>query len=759
MDLASPPSNGHGTLTNGNGKHESNGKHDSELQARIKELEQELHSKNESINQAVDSIIVIDNDKKVNFYNKAAERMFGFTPDEVIGQNVKMLVPIEHRQNHDSYVDNNLRTGVNKVVGQGRDLEMTRKDGSKFWGNLSLSKVQTANGVNYTAFIKDITEDRKAKQAASNIKSAVDTGWASIEFDPQGNILDANENFIKTLGYTSLSEIKGQHHRIFCDPEYVSSNLYRQFWTDLGNGRTQSGEFKRISKDGKDIWINASYTPVTDEEGKVIKVIKIANNINEMVKARIQADAVKAAVDTGWASIEFDPEGNILAANENFLEHMKYNSLDEIVGHHHRIFCPPQITNSPAYTQFWKDLANGRIQKGEYQRVTKSGEETWLNASYTPIKDARGKVFKVIKIASPLPALQVKEVLKALSEGDLTKEITVEYEGYVKEMADAVETASGNLNKLMAGINELANLVAASSEEMTTKGEEMKGSTGEMSSAIQQMAEGVQDQSQQVDEISKLLDNVLNSARDMALRAEKINKAAEEGKKSSTAGTETIQSVVESMTEIQASAEVTSKSINTLTNRSEEIARTLNVITDIASQTNLLALNAAIEAARAGDAGRGFAVVAEEIRKLAEDSRNSAQEIEKVINEVQKDIDLADKSITGMEKSVKTGNKASKDAEAVFQVIDKSSSEMYELSGEISKSANAQEDAINGAVKAVEKIVVVSEETASGTEQIASSSKELRQGMDEVSATSKDLADVANQLLDNVSKFKLKDSK
>jgi len=310
-------------------------------------------------------------------------------------------------------------------------------------------------------------------------------------------------------------------------------------------------------------------------------------------------------------------------------------------------------------------------------------------------------------------------------------------------------------NELMQGINALANLVAASSEEMTTKGEEMKASTGEMSSAIQQMAEGIQDQSQQIDQVSKLLDAILLSAGEISQKAGLINKAAEEGAKSSKAGTNTIKSVVSSMQEIQSSAEVTSKSINALTNRSAEIARTLNVITDIASQTNLLALNAAIEAARAGDAGRGFAVVAEEIRKLAEDSRKSAQVIERVINEVQKDIDTADKSIQGMERSVKVGSTASKEAELVFNAIDKTSAETYNMSSEISKGAKEQEGSLNNAVNAIEKIVVVSEETASGTEQIAASSKELRQGMDEVSSTSRDLADVANQLLDSVSTFKL----
>ena len=183
-------------------------------------------------------------------------------------------------------------------------------------------------------------------------------------------------------------------------------------------------------------------------------------------------------------------------------------------------------------------------------------------------------------------------------------------------MANAITIATQNLNQILSGIDELSNLVAASSEEMLTKGEQMKGSTQEVASAIQQMAEGAQNKAQQTDESSGLIENVLSMAKKVAQKAELIKKSAAQSNSNSRDGMKTIESVVESMNEIQDSAVITLDSIKTLTDRSDEIARTLSVITEIASQTNLLALNAAIEAARAGDAGRGFAVVAEEILSL-----------------------------------------------------------------------------------------------------------------------------------------------
>jgi methyl-accepting chemotaxis protein len=308
----------------------------------------------------------------------------------------------------------------------------------------------------------------------------------------------------------------------------------------------------------------------------------------------------------------------------------------------------------------------------------------------------------------------------------------------------------------MANLKDIAHLVASSAEELLTKSDQMQGTTQEVASAIQEMAEGAHQQAQQTDEASKLVEEVLRSANEMGTQSDSIKKAAETGQESSKEGLNTVQKVVENMSDIQNSADLTSASIDVLTERSEEIARTLNVITDIAAQTNLLALNAAIEAARAGEAGRGFAVVAEEIRKLAEDSRKSAIDIQKVVTAVQKDVNQAGKAISEMKSSVKSGTQASQAAEKVFETIGSSTNETYSLSDLIQKATGIQKEAINETVKNIEKIVVVSEESAAGAEQIATSSKDLSLGMDEVNATSKQLASAANELSEGVEKFILK---
>jgi methyl-accepting chemotaxis protein len=606
--------------------------------------------------------------------------------------------------------------------------------------------------------------------------NAVNNAFASIEFDPSGNIISANEQFLNTVGY-SLKEVKGKHHSIFVSEDYANSNDYRSFWKALAAGDPQSGEFLRFDKTGNEIWLQASYTPISDNDGKVYKVIKYAFDISE--KKQVEQEAIETAQEYEKVKVELetrmdqinvaclvsesDLKGNITYVNDKLLEVTGY-TREECIGQPHSMFRHADSPKS-VFKDMWSTIGRGNIFRAEIKNRKKNGDPYYVDAIIAPVLGSNGKPIKYIGVRYDITEQKLREqeiqeameqqsdvieVIRAMAKGDLTQRVA-----NGSDVAGEVNGALDNLNDVLNSINQGAEVVSTSSGNLLKRSESIKNSSNEVASAISQMAKGAQDQALRTDESSKLVDGVMTSSKDMQGKADFINKTAKDGQKRSEEGLKIIKNLVENMTGIDSSATKTSESIAILTERAEEIARTLNVITDIASQTNLLALNAAIEAARAGDAGRGFAVVAEEIRKLAEDSRKSAVDIEKIISDVQKDTVSASKAIESMQTSVKEGGTATKDAENIFVEIAGSSDTTFQHSKEILTASNGQKESIEAVVKNIEQIVVVAEETAAGTQQIASSSQELNAGMVEVTDASTQLSKIAEELKAGIKKFTL----
>ncbi len=259
-------------------------------------------------------------------------------------------------------------------------------------------------------------EVQKATMAPGDllaIYQALDRAQAIIEFDLDGSVVSANENFLRIFGY-ELDEIVGKHHRIFCDPEYVESEGYVEFWKKLGRGEYHAAEFKRLAKGGKEIWLRASYNPVLDKDGKPVRVVKFATDVTASKLQIAEFEGKVRAIERAQAVIEFELDGTVITANENFLRIFGYR-LDEIVGKHHRIFCDPGYAESPEYAQFWQKLGRGEYDADEFRRINKDGAEVWLQASYNPIFDMEGRPLKVVKFASDI-TLEVQKRSLALLE-------------------------------------------------------------------------------------------------------------------------------------------------------------------------------------------------------------------------------------------------------------------------------------------------------------------------------------------------------
>ncbi len=244
------------------------------------------------------------------------------------------------------------------------------------------------------------------------VYQALDRVQALIEFDLEGIVVAANENFLKIFGY-ELEEVVGKHHRMFCEPDYADSDEYAEFWKKLGAGEFNCAEFKRFGKGGKEIWLQASYNPVFDENGVPIRIVKFATDVTAE-KLQIAAyEGMIRAIERAQAVIEFELDGTIITANENFLRIFGY-TLDEIRGRHHRMFCDPGYAESPEYARFWQRLGRGEYEADEFRRIDKNGAEVWLQASYNPILDMEGRPMKVVKLASDITVEVQKRSLALL---------------------------------------------------------------------------------------------------------------------------------------------------------------------------------------------------------------------------------------------------------------------------------------------------------------------------------------------------------
>lgn len=352
----------------------------------------------EAINRS-SAVIEFDLDGTILNANENFLGCVGYTLDEVVGKHHSLFVDDAFKASaeyKDFWAD--LKAGKYQAA----EFKRLGKGGKEVWIQASYNPIfdQDDNPFKVVKYATDITEAKLQNADYEGQLAAISKAQAVIEFNLDGTIITANDNFLNCLGY-SLAEVQGNHHRLFVDPTYAASTEYSQFWDALQNGEFQAAEFKRFGKGGKEIWIQASYNPIFDQDGRPFKVVKFATDITEAKIRNADFEGQLKAIDRSQAVIEFELDGTIRRANENFLQTLGY-SADEVTGKHHRIFVSPDDVNSVEYRQHWEALARGEFKAGEYQRFTKSGEEIWIQASYNPIFDQDGKPFKVVKYASDI---------------------------------------------------------------------------------------------------------------------------------------------------------------------------------------------------------------------------------------------------------------------------------------------------------------------------------------------------------------------
>jgi methyl-accepting chemotaxis protein len=662
----------------------------------------------------------------------------GYTLAEIKGQHHSMFVdPAERESEHYRAFWAKLAKGEFKSA----EFRRIAKGGREIWLQATYNPILNGFGrpIKVVKFATDITAQKLRNADYEGKIAAIDKSQAVIEFTPNGIILDANANFLKTVGY-GIDEVRGKHHRMFVDSAEHDNTAYRSFWEQLGQGSFQSGEYRRIAKGGREFWLQATYNPILGPTGKPIKVVKFATDITAEKLRNADYESKIAAIGKSQAVIEFALDGTILDANDNFLKTVGY-SLNEIRGRHHRMFVIEDERDSAAYRAFWDDLGKGHFQSGEYRRVNKAGQNVWLQATYNPILDPIGKPLKVVKFASDIT-------------GEIEKRRQFELLSLVANKTDnsvLITDAAGRIEFVNPGFTRMTGWTP--NEVMGKKpGEFLQGpgTNPETRAAIRarldrfepfydeilnyskdgrpywislainpifnaagkierfisiqaNVTETKQASVQrgiQLDAISTSnaicewnLDGTLrfanrflrdlgadiaaekasaqrlirNEDRDLVLNGAQIRRELSWP----TAGGTTvlwfdaILSVLPDLegrpqkilmcavdvTNRKRTMEQTHVALGEVLSSSHKINEITNTIDMIAKQTNLLALNATIESARAGDAGRGFAVVASEVRELAGRSASSSAGISSLVTESQQRIQVLAKTLESLNTS------------------------------------------------------------------------------------------------------------
>ena len=291
----------------------------------------------------------------------------------------------------------------------------------------------------------------------NGLLDAINRSMAVIEFDLDAVVLSANDNFLKTMGYRAEQAI-GQPHRLFCTPEFGRSAQYSELWSRLKRGEFQSGTFERINSKGESVWLEASYNPIKDAAGHVVKVVKYAMDVTAKVQQESEANAKLEAIDRAMAVIEFNLDGSIITANKNFLTRMGY-TLAELKGKHHRLFCTAELVNSSAYQDFWRRLNQGEFFQGQFERVDKRGQTVWLEANYNPVYDASGRLCKVVKFASDVTA-RVEQHEQDARSASAAYHISVETRKVAEQGTQVIQQAASEMRDIAEDIAASSTLIA-----------------------------------------------------------------------------------------------------------------------------------------------------------------------------------------------------------------------------------------------------------------------------------------------------------
>lgn len=516
-------------------------------------------------------ILELDAQGRILNANEALLRALGLSAAELLGKSEMDLRfdddrdSAERQQAWRDYRQGKTACGEWRLKGGG---------GSEVWLSFTAGPVMGLDGEMMKVVLigQDVSRATTERLDAEGKLNAIERAQAVIEFDLSGKVLKANANFLNLMGYQA-EEILGRHHRLFVPPDTAASATYQAFWERLSRGEFEAGEYKRVGKNGKEVWIQATYNPIFDRRGQPVKVVKFASDVTAAKLHNAEFEAKVAAIDLGQAVIEFDLDGRVITANRNFLAAMGY-TLREVVGQHHSLFCTPDYQRSPEYRDFWLRLSEGQFITGRFHRVGKFNRDVWIQATYNPIRDLNGQVTKVIKYAY-----------------DVSKEVELE-----RRIAANTQRMSGSVHSLVESITAIAansGVAAELASESTAVARSGHEAVQKSIAAIGQ----IQTSSVRVSEIVRVIGEIANQTNLLAFNAAieaaragahgvgfsvvagEVRKLAE---RSSEAAREIAKLIDESTMQVARGAEVSKEAAHSFEGILASVGRTGNSVSQIA---------------------------------------------------------------------------------------------------------------------------------------------------------------------------------
>lgn len=629
---------------------------------------------------------------------------------ELLGYTLKEIKDKHHHVFLDSiYADSTEYQDLWKSVQQAEsvagDCKWLSKKGDEIWLQVSYNLIYDKNAKPLRIMLlgRDIT-DSKIKSLAEEAEHKVLTDIVNMTSiisyaDLKGHIIDINEKFVQVSKY-SREELIGSPHNITRHPDMPKAT-FKQVWNTIGHGKIFRGMIKNRAKDGTPYYVDAVIAPILGSNGKPKKYMGVRYDITEQEIERQNMKGILAAIDTSYNYIEFDPDGIILAINQNFLQLLGYQK-EEVIGKHQRIFEDPDYAKSSDYGQFWADLKNGQDKKDVYKRITKSGDEVWIQAIYSPVKNEMGRVVKVVKISTDITQqveanIDYKNRVKGYSEfiskvakGDLRQRIDV---GGSNELT----VIGGNLNAMVESLMNITNQMGAANNTLLV-------ALAQIQSTVNAQAAGASQQAAAVSEITVTLEEVRSTSAQNLAKTKQLGEVAERVRREGAQGQQILEQAVAGMGVIRERVENIAHTILALSEQTQQIGEITDVVSSIAQQSKMLALNASIEAAKAGEAGKGFAVVAAEVKELAIQSQQSTAQVQKILQDIRR---ATDRAVMATEE----GNRR---VDAGVVLVEKSGEMMKQLS-----------EVIDETVRASRQIVAAVQQEVIGIDQVSNSMNEI----------------------------------